>query len=285
MRRAFLVGCGYTGGVLAAHLQRRGIPVAGTSLHGAGPAGVPLQAVDLRAPESVAALDPRPAEGAVLYYLVATLARDLDPVARPHLAALERLLARLAAVPLAGLVYLSSTSVYGDQDGGWVDEQTAPAPTSPWGQMRLELEERIRREGQARGVPACVTRLPEIYGPGRGPLQRLRSGYGVRHPERWSNRVHVEDLAEVLVLLGERLEPELLLVSDSQPAPSGEVFAAAAALLGLPGVPAAAAGEELDANRLALTRDSKRCSNARLLAWLDRPLRYPSYREGLPASL
>jgi len=282
MRRAFILGCGYTGMVLARRLQAAGVEVAGTQAgEEAGAAGLPLQSLDLRHGPSPALTR---AADAVVYYMIPTGHRVYDPEGRPHLALMDNALAGLAEQPIKGLIYLSSTSVYGDVEGEWVDEETDPAPQSPWGRMRLELERRVQRFGQERGVPACVTRLPEIYGPGRGPVARLRKGYTLRFPHRYSNRIHVEDLALVLEELGRRLIPPLLLVSDGHPATSAEVYHHAASLLGMGRVPR---GEEVkgDENRRALLSESKRCRADVLKAWLGRGLKYPSYREGLKATL
>jgi nucleoside-diphosphate-sugar epimerase len=283
-RRALILGCGYTGLALARRLLASGSSVEATSLGGADPGlpGLRVRALDLTAPPRDLSFG-EAAEGAAVYYLVSTLHRVYDPVARPHLAPLEAVLAALGRAP-AALVYLSSTSVYGDRDGELVDEATPVTPGSPWGWMRAELERRVWTWGCERGVPACVLRVPEIYGPGRGPIARLRAGGVLRYPERFSNRIHLDDLVEVLVALGARREPELLLACDDEPARSGEVYALAARLLGLDRVPVGGEGDG-DANLLSLQRDSKRCSNARLRAWLGHPLRYPSYREGLPATL
>ena len=126
----------------------------------------------------------------------------------------------------------------------------------------------------------------------RAPV-RSRAPFGA-HPHRYSNRIHVDDLADVLLELGRRLDRELLLVSDGHPATTEEVYREAARLLGLPpplvkeeaprrASDMRAAIDEPDPNRLALLRDSKRCRNDELLRWLGRPLRYPDYRQGLAA--
>jgi nucleoside-diphosphate-sugar epimerase len=286
--RAFIVGCGYVGKALAAQLRAAGVAVAGTSASGeAAIPGVAIARVDLRAPPAGGLDFGAAAEGAVVYYLVATLARQLD-AARTHLGPLDAALAALARRPLAGIVYLSSTTVYGDRCGAWVDEKSPTAPDSPWGEMRVDLERRVREWGTAHATPACVVRVPEIYGPGRGPVARLRANpgrYTLRHADRFASRIHLDDLVTVLEELGRRLEPALLLACDDEPARSGEVYTLAARLLGLPAVPRAVGEEPADPNLRALARDSKRCSNARLRAWLGRPLRYPTYREGLPATL
>jgi nucleoside-diphosphate-sugar epimerase len=297
VERALIIGCGYTGGALAGRLRAAGVPVTGTSASGGAPVtgtsagGAPagdlsLGRLDLL--EERGDLELPEAAGAVVYYMVSTLTRRYDPERRPHMRPLERCLAALARQPVAGLVYLSSTSVYGDQQGRWVDEQTPVAPLSPWGRMRVELERRVWDFGAERDLPACVVRLPEIYGPGRGPLERLRRGYVMRYPQRYSNRIHVDDLARVLDRLGRALDQPLLLVADGAPATTREVYQYAAKLLGLGSVPEAAPGAAdpgTDANRRGLLSESKRCRADRLLSWLGAPLRYPSYREGLAAIL
>lgn len=279
MERAFILGWGYTGAALGLALRKRGVPVRGSSLR--GEPAEQVVAADLRHPGGLVL----PAgERAVVYYLVPPLARTYHGPSGSHLEPMQRALEALCPQRVSGLIYVSSTSVYGDRGGDWVDEDSAPSPHSPWGKMRLELEQLARAWGEARGVPTCVLRLPEIYGPGRGPIARLRQGHGVHSPDRFTNRIHRDDLVEVLLELGFRLDQRLLLVCDNEPTRAAEVYGFAARLLGLSAVPLSRDPVE-DPNRLALTRDSKRCRNARLLRWLRRPLRYPSYREGLPATL
>lgn len=293
MKRALIIGCGYTGSVLARRLLRRGVAVCGTSLSGPGapqplPDGAAWTSLALDLIHPPASLSLPQAEGAVVYYMVSTLHRRHDPLARPHLDPPRAVLAALERHRPAGLVYLSSTSVYGDQQGGWVDEQTPVAPASPWARMRVEIEALLRERCRQRRLPLCVARLPEIYGPGRGPLARLRKGYRLRYPDRYSNRIHVEDLAMVLDRLGRALAagapaPELLLISDGHPARSDEVYRHAAALLGVD--PPPLSDEDVgDPNRRGLMQESKRCDNTLLRRFLDAPLAYPDYRVGLPAS-
>jgi len=289
MNRALIVGCGYTGAALSAQLADADVEVFTTSTQNAeDPRHRQLDLtrdVELSLPES---------EGAVVYYMVSTLFRQYDPDARPHLQPLRRLLRGL--VRPRGVVYLSSTSVYGDRRGGWVDEESTVAPSSPWALMRVELEAEVRAYGAEQGIPACIARLPEIYGPGRGPQSRLRQGlsrsepvsadgrgYVLRYPERYSNRIHIDDLAAVLRRLGERLDQPLLLVSDDRPARSEEVYRFTARQLGIDLV-VAPPEQTADLNLQALRSESKRCQNARLRAWHG-ALRYPSYVEGITAIL
>jgi nucleoside-diphosphate-sugar epimerase len=277
VERAFLIGCGYSAAALGHRLQAAGVAAAGISLSGAAVEGIAVARADLR----TGLLELSAAAGAVVYYMVPTLAARDDG---SHRHPMERALAALDAQAIAGLIYLSSTSVYGDTGGGWVDERTPPSPSSPWGRMRADLEQLVWSYGREHNLPASVVRLPEIYGPGRGPIERLRQGHAPRFPERYSNRIHVDDLADVLFELGQRLDRELLLVCDGYPATTGEVYGYAAELLGQP-PPSFGTEDGDDPNRLAMARDSKRCRNDGLLRWLGRPLRYPSYQQGLAALL
>lgn len=287
METALIIGCGYTGAGLAGRLAETGVHVVGTGTGPEAPADLPVawRQLDLLADGP---LELPEAADAVVYYMVSTLTRRYDGEARPHLAPLSRCIGALERQPPRRLVYLSSTSVYGDRAGAWVDEASPVQPASPWGRMRVELERSVWQFGEERGVSCTVVRLPEIYGPGRGPLERLRSGYVVRAPERYSNRIHIDDLALVLQELGKRPAPDLLLVADDEPAPTLEVYRFAAERLGMG---AGAVGVSTtgpiqgDANRRALITESKRCDNRRLRQWLGRPLRYPSYREGITAIL
>lgn len=284
MERALIIGCGYTGTALARRLVAADIAVTGTTA-GAAPGGVSGLAhrqVDLLQQQSVALPE---AAGAVVYYMVSTLHREYTHDRR-HLAPMMRCLDALAEASPRGLIYLSSTSVYGDRQGGWIDEETETVPQSPWGQMRVELEQAAWHFGERLGVPACVVRLPEIYGPGRGPQERLQHDYRLRHPDRFSNRIHIDDLATVLELLGQRLDPRLLLVADDEPTRSREVYAFTARLLRQElQIEEASENEGVDENRRALRQESKRCRNNRLRAWLGRPLRYPTFRHGIRAIL
>jgi len=280
MERALIIGCGYTGQALARRLAGQGVEVTGTAT-GPGEAvrGVRLREVDLTRDVS---LELPEAAGAVVFYMVPTLARQ--EAGRLYLPPMERCLAALGRQPLRGLIYLSSTSVYGDAQGAWVDESSPVAPRSPWGRMRVELEQAVASFGRARRVPACVVRLPEIYGPGRGPVERLRAGYVLRSPHRYSNRIYVDDLVTVLGTLGERLDLPLLLAADNEPATSLEVYSYAAQRLGLE-LTVEEGPAPGDANRRALVEESKRCRNAQLRSWLGHPLGFPSYREGITAIL
>ncbi|MCB6177830.1 SDR family oxidoreductase [Rhodobacter sp. Har01] len=181
--------------------------------------------------------------------------------------------------------YLSTTGVYGDHQGGWVDEATPATPASDRGRWRVLAEDQWR----ATGLPVHVFRLAGIYGPGRGPFEKVRDGSARRilKPGQVFSRIHVEDIAQVLEASIARPNPGAVYnVCDDDPAPPEDVLSEAARLLGLPEPPAvpydAAAMSPMARSFYA---ESKRVRNDRIKDELGVRLRYPDYRSGLRAVL
>jgi nucleoside-diphosphate-sugar epimerase len=203
----------------------------------------------------------------------------------PVLNALHDAIAAKAS-ELNWLGYLSTTGVYGDHDGDWVDEDTPLSPTTKRGQMRKDSEEAWRA---IPDLPLHIFRLAGIYGPGRGPFEKVRQGTARRIIKEGQvfSRTHVEDIAQVLAASIERPAPGTAYnVCDDDPAPPQEVIAHAATLLGLP-VPPAIPIEQADMTPMARSfyAESKRVRNERIKQALGVRLRYPTYREGLAALL
>jgi len=179
------------------------------------------------------------------------------------------------------LGYLSTTGVYGDLGGRWAFEWTPPNPQSEQGRRRALAE----RQALDLPRPACIFRLPGIYGPGRSALDRLQAGElrRLRKPGQVFSRVHVEDIAAALALSMAAPNPgRIYNLCDDEPAAPEEVMGFAADLLGLtlpppdPFDPAA-----LSPMAQRFWAENKRVANARLKAEIGwRPL-FPSYREGL----
>jgi len=196
----------------------------------------------------------------------------------------------ITAIPnLAWLGYLSTTGVYGDRGGGWVDETSELQPTGERGARRVAAEMAWLGLCRDRDVPVHVFRLAGIYGPGRCPFDALRAGTARRidKPGQVFSRVHVDDLATVLRASMAQPRPGAVYnVCDDEPASPAEIIAHAAALLGLPPpplVPFEAA--ELSPMARSFYADNKCVSNALIKQELGVRLRYPSYRDGLPAIL
>lgn len=270
--RLFCFGLGYSATALASEVSAQGWPVAGTS-RTARPG---IHAFDGRRPmaDATAAL-------AGTTHLLISIPPDAEgcPVLRHHLA-------DLAALPaLAWVGYLSTTGVYGDQQGGWVDETTPPKP----GQIRSIQRLRAEQDWQACGLPVHVFRLAGIYGPGRSALDRLRAGDARRidKPGHLFSRIHVTDIARVLLASMARPDPGAIYnVCDDEPAESGAVIEEAARLLNLPAPPAIPFEEaELTPMAASFYAESRLVRNDRIKQELGVQLACPTYREGLRAIL
>lgn len=187
------------------------------------------------------------------------------------------------------LGYLSTTGVYGDRNGGWVDEESPLDATGPRGQARIRAEGDWRSLADRAGLPLHIFRLAGIYGPGRGPFEKVRNGTARRiiKPGQVFSRIHAEDIAQVLLASLDRPAPGTAYnLCDDDPAPPQDVLAHAAELLGLPPPPQVAFE---DAQMTPMARsfyaDSKRVSNRRIKEDLGIVLRHPDYRSGLAAIL
>ena len=207
-----------------------------------------------------------------------------DPVLAGHADAVAT-----AAPHLRWAGYLSTTGVYGDHGGGWVDEDTQLAPTTKRGAARVLAEGQWQALAASAMLPLHIFRLAGIYGPGRGPFEKVRKGTARRivKPGQVFSRIHVDDIAQVLAASIAHPHPGAIYnVCDDDPAPPQDVIAHAARLLGLP-VPAEIPFDQADLSPMAASfyAESKRVSNARIKRDLGITLRYPSYREGLAALL
>ena len=181
--------------------------------------------------------------------------------------------------------YLSTTGVYGDHQGAWVDEDTPLTPSSARGEYRVTAESQWR----ATGLPVHIFRLAGIYGPGRGPFEKVRDGSARRIIKEGQvfSRTHVQDIAQVLMASINRPNPGAAYnVCDDDPAPPEDVLSYAAHLLGLPDPPTVRF-EEADLSPMARSfySESKRVRNDRIKGELGVQLRYPTYRDGLEALL
>ena len=279
----FCFGLGYTGRVLARRLAAEGWIVGGTcrtadNASALRAVGFPVEFFDRdhRLPRE--ALDG-------VTHLLVSVPPDAagDPVLAMHgedIAAIKR---------LHWLGYLSTTGVYGNRGGGWVDETAAMSPSGERGRRRVAAEAGWLDLWRRRGVPVHIFRLAGIYGPGRNPFEALRAGTAKRidKPGQVFSRIHVEDLAQVLAASINRTRPGAVYnVCDDDPTAPEAVVAHAAALLGVPApplVPLEAA--ELSPMARSFYDDNKRVSNRQIKSELGVTLEYPDYRSGLAAIL
>ncbi|HJV99701.1 MAG TPA: NAD-dependent epimerase/dehydratase family protein [Arthrobacter sp.] len=173
------------------------------------------------------------------------------------------------------VLFVSSTAVYGDAGGGWVDEGTTPAPGGFSGRIIREAEELLLSRLRGTGSAPVVLRLGGIYGPGRTRLiDQVRSGAAVVPDDpRYTNRIHRDDAAAAIVHLAsmDSMPAPVYVGVDNDPADLGDVLRFLAAEMGYPEPPVGPAGEARGGN--------KRCSNA-LLRGTGFDFDYPSFREG-----
>ena len=284
--RLFCFGLGYSALALARHLRRRGWQIAGTCQ-------TPERQADLAGEGIAAALfdrdrplaDPEAALAGTTH-LLSSVPPDAtgDPVIDRHGDAIAALDGKLA---WAG--YLSTTGVYGDRAGGWVDEQAELRPSGERGRRRVAAETAWLALWRRHGVPVHLFRLAGIYGPGRSALDTVRRGEAKRVEKSGQvfSRIHVEDIAAILEASMARPNPGAAYnACDDDPAPPQEVVTFACALLGIappPLVPLAEA--QLSAMARSFYEDNKRVDNARIKRELGVALRYPDYRAGLRALL
>ncbi len=284
--RLFCFGYGYTASRLAALLRPEGWSVAGTCRDPVKQADLPAAGVE---PFSFPLADAATALAGATHILLSVppdAARDSggDPVLRQHGADIAALRGKLL-----WLGYLSTTGVYGDRDGAWVDETSAVAPTGERGQRRAAAEAAWVAFAESHDLPLQRFRLPGIYGPGRSAIDGLRAGTQQRidKPGQVFSRIHVDDLA--MVLAASMRQPRagaIYNVADDEPAASAEVAAYGASLLGIeppPLVPFDSA--KLSPMARSFYAENKRVGNALIKSELGVRLKYPTYREGLAACL
>ena len=275
MNTLLSLGHGYSASALAARLIPMGWTVIGTCR-------APARADGLRAAGVEPLVWPADLTPALsrATHILASAAPDAagDPFLQLAAEALR------AARPV-WMGYLSTTAVYGDHQGGWVDETTPVNPGS------VRARQRVLAEAQwlETGLPVHIFRLAGIYGPGRGPFEKVRDGSARRiiKPGQVFSRIHVADIAEALLASIARPNPGAIYnLCDDDPAPPEDVLSYAAHLLGLPAPPAVPYDQaEMSPMARSFYAESKRVRNDRIKTELGVRLNFPDYRAGLTGLL
>lgn len=281
----FIVGCGYIGERLARRVQAVGLPATGVVRSAASgrrldDQGVASLLCDLdqdRLPsgctlgQELFYLAPPPGEGAV----DTRMQRFLEGLA-------------LSGQPRR-IVYISTTGVYGDCDGAWVDEARPASPRVDRARRRWHAEQLLQDWRSQTGGELVILRVAGIYGPGRLPLARLKKGMPMiaEADAPWTNRIHADDLVEVCLRAMERgVDGAVYNACDGTPGNMTDYFNRVADMAGLarpPVISQQEAQEVLSPGLLSYLRESRRLSNRRMCEELGVELRYPTLDEGLPA--
>ncbi len=300
MYRFLIAGCGYVGTRIATHFSSKKQKVWGLIQTDERKAELEKFSItpfvaDLTQPESLKQIP------AVNFVIIAVSPRERNEVAyrKIYLTGVENLLSQLKkSLSPPFIIYLSSTGVYGDQRGEWVDEKTPPQPNSERGKILLKAEEQVIKSG----LPGVILRLGGIYGPGRNRIEAFRKGLwpaggefpfsnfasGEARPHRrdesrpgqgrprasdadkYMNFIHVDDIVNSIpVLLNKAETGKVYLGVDDEPVKQSEFCTWLAEKLKIP----------YQSKIVSTAISGKRCRNARLKS-LGVQFRYPTFREG-----
>jgi nucleoside-diphosphate-sugar epimerase len=267
--RLLIVGCGYLGLALSRHMHRRGWTVFGLrrgtqAAQELARCGAQLVVADLTQPATLAHL---PLADAV----VACVAPGpQDDFRATYVDGARHLIEALTPDPPRRLLWVSTTAVYGQKQGEWVDEATPPQPATARAKLQVEAEAIV----QAAPFPTVILRLAGLYGPGRDRLRLLKEGEAPLYASAYLNQIHVDDAVGMIEHLLARSEPEsLYLGADDEPVMKTEFYGwlAKTAGIGLPLLTRPIGDEH------ALT--NKRCTNKKIKISGYR-FKYPNYRVG-----
>jgi len=284
MSRVFIVGCGRVGRLIARRYLDQDRPVSAlarsdTSAKELASLGITPVLGDLDVPGSLTSLS---LDGDLVHYLAPSPGSGVeDPRMANFLAAI------VAGVYPRRVIYISTSGVYGDCRGAWVDEDTAPNPQTDRARRRLDAENRLWYWSRQTGVGVTVLRVGGIYGPGRLPEARLRRRAPILVEEQcgYTNRIHVEDLVSTCLAAGESTHGSRVYnVSDGHPGNMSGYFKAVARRLGLPPpeeIPMEEAQKRLSLEMMSYLLESRRMDNRRMLSELGVRLRYPDLGAGL----
>ena len=275
--KVLILGCGYTGSHLARLLLEQKIPVCLTTRSGERPASVHAPCFTF---SDDFPLLPDQALAGVTHVLhsIPPDQQGIDPVAAYLLPVLEK-------VHLRWFGYLSTTGVYGDVQGAWVDEQTPINPQQDRSQHRVAAEQKFLQSA----LPTHIFRLPGIYGPGRSVFDRLKAGKAQRIARSGHvfSRIHVDDIVRTLwASMNRPNPPSIYNVADDEPTEPENLLVEASKLLGM-APPEAVPFEQAVLSPMAATfwSECRRVSNQKIKTELRVVLHYPTYREGLRAML
>lgn len=280
-----IVGCGDTGRRIARRARARGQSVAclvrrAESADLLRSEGIRTRVADLDNQTPVFSPD---VDSGQIFYLAPPPSTGTDD---PRM---RRLLAAPSSDRPGRIVYISTTGVYGDCQGAWVDESFPAQPQVDRARRRLDAEQQLRAWSAAGRGDIIILRVAGIYGPGKLPLARLQQQVPMISAAEapWTNRIHIDDLVTVCEAAMAVGRPgEIYNVSDGNPGNMRDYFDRVADLYGLPRAPLISLAEAratLSPGMLSYLGESRRMDNRKLREELGVVLRYPNLSEGLAA--
>lgn len=276
-----IVGCGHIGKLLAQQLKKKKLSVAGivsskASLADCNNRNIPCKIINLdNPPENVDLAGQR-----VIYLAPPPRAGRTDTRITNFLHAINN------QAPYR-FVLISTTGVYGDCKGEWIDESTPVKPSADRAFRRADAEQQVQHFCQRLGIPLVILRVPGIYGPGRVPLARIKSGQPVvsKHDSPFTNRIHSDDLVNICekALLEDNITG-VYNVSDGHPSTMYDYITGVASAMNLPAPPVITIQEaqhQLSEGMLSYMAESRRIDNSKLLKDFSIDLQYPDLHAGL----
>ena len=280
-KHMLFLGYGFCAETLVPHLQARGFALSATCRDGQKAVRLKEQGINPILLDGMA-VDTAALAGVTHVLVSAPPTQEGDPLLPLFDAALR---AHGRAIDWLG--YLSTTGVYGDHAGAWIDEDTLAGALGARGQRRVAAEQAWLALGAAADIGVHLFRLAGIYGPYRNQLTAVKNGTArrINKPGQVFSRIHVDDIAQVLMASIARPQAgRAYSLCDDEPAPPQDVVAFAAQLLGLEPPPLVDFERaELSDMARSFYSENKRIANARIKAELGVTLAYPDYRVGLTA--
>ncbi|MBT8120006.1 MAG: SDR family oxidoreductase [Gammaproteobacteria bacterium] len=276
-----ITGCGHIGKLLAQQLLKKEFRVTGhvssdSSVAECSSRNIPCEIIDLDKP--LADID---LSGHRVIYLAP------PPRSGKSDSRMTNYLQAIASHPPEKFVLISTTGVYGDCQGAWIDESTPLKPVADRAFRRADAERQVQQYCQRLDIPLLILRVPGIYGPGKIPLARIKSGQPIVNAEDspFTNRIHSADLVDVCErgLLHSEITG-IYNVTDGNPGTMHEYFTGVAAAMNLPAPPAISlqeAQQQLSEGMLSYMAESRRINNKKLLEDFKIALKYPRLQDGL----
>lgn len=283
-RKIAIVGCGHTGKLLAQSLLDvqhtvKGYVASERSAAECRRRGIDCTIITLDEPPSFE-LDIDLESHIVIYLVPPPRSGRSDTRIKNFLGAIEK-------HSPERFVLISTTGVYGDCNGTWVDESTPLNPLAERAHRRADAEKQARQFCRQHEIPLVILRVPGIYGPGKLPLARISSGEPIvnQQDSPYTNRIHIDDLVTICetAILSEHISG-IYNVSDGHPGTMYDYFIAVAAAMNLsppPAIPLAEARSRLSEGMLSYMAESRRIDNTRLLDDFRITLHYPDLQSGL----